>query len=192
MSAFLGPIHFWLYHKIGKQESLTKTIAAFAARKNWITSADAYTRELPALETAIDESNIHGWLQAQIHDAETRYAQLVETIFAEDAARLDALCDVAYDFGQQHAVQGDDAPSLYRAMEDFFVNGMPCDRVNSVTVESPDRVSWEMTQDIHASYWHGSGDVYYALRKRVMDGMLDGTGFTLYMPDTAHYTIMKD
>ena len=31
MSAFLGPIHFWLYNKIGNQELLTKEIAALAA-----------------------------------------------------------------------------------------------------------------------------------------------------------------
>lgn len=34
MSAFLGPIHFWLYNKIGKQEELTRAIAVFAGQKN--------------------------------------------------------------------------------------------------------------------------------------------------------------
>ena len=77
MSAFLGPIHFWLYHKIGNQELLTKEIAASAVSNGWILDTDSYTKTLPPLETVIDEGNIHGWLQAQITDAETRYACLV-------------------------------------------------------------------------------------------------------------------
>lgn len=68
MSAFLGPIHFWLYNKIGKQEELTKAIASMAAGNGWISDRTAYIRDLPALEDVIDESNIHGWLQDQIHD----------------------------------------------------------------------------------------------------------------------------
>ena len=35
MSAFLGPIHFWLYNKIGNQEQLTKEIAAAAVQNGW-------------------------------------------------------------------------------------------------------------------------------------------------------------
>ena len=79
MSAFLGPIHFWLYNKIGKQEELTKAIASMAAGNGWISDRTAYIRDLPALEDVIDESNIHGWLQDQIHDAKTRYADLIQT-----------------------------------------------------------------------------------------------------------------
>ena len=51
MSAFLGPIHFWLYNKIGKQEELTKAIAAYAERTGWIQEQKKYTKELPSLET---------------------------------------------------------------------------------------------------------------------------------------------
>ena len=36
MSAFLGPIHFWLYNKIGNQEKLTKEIADLAVQNGWI------------------------------------------------------------------------------------------------------------------------------------------------------------
>ena len=74
MSMFLGPIHYWLYNKINNQEKLTAAIASEASKKGWISDAAAYTKELPAIESVIDESNIHGWLQLQITDAETRYA----------------------------------------------------------------------------------------------------------------------
>lgn len=54
MSAFLGPIHFWLYNKIGKQEELTKAIASMAAGNGWISDRTAYIRDLPALEDIPD------------------------------------------------------------------------------------------------------------------------------------------
>lgn len=189
MSTFLGPIHFWLYHKIGNQESLTKAIADFARQQNWMANANKYTKVLPPLESVIDEGNIHGWLQAQITDAETRYAGLVNELLSDDSGRLDALCSVAFDFGKEHMVKAADAAEVYKAFEDFFVNGMPCDHVNAVTDNRPERLSWEMTQDIHAQYWDNSAADYYTIRKRVMDGMLFGTKFRIEMPDTAHYTI---
>ena len=191
MSAFLGPIHFWLYGKIGNQESLTKVIADHAIGQGWITNADDYIKTLPPLETVIDEGNIHGWLQAQITDAETRYAKLIRMILAEDSGRLDGICAAAFDFGKAHISQAADAESAYRAFEDFFVNGMPCDRVNAVTEQSPETVSWEMARDIHAQYWNGDSTPYYLLRKSVMDGMLAGTALAVEMQDTAHYTIKR-
>lgn len=192
MSAFLGQIHFWLYNKIGKQEALTKAIADYGLRNCRITGAEKYTKVLPPLETVIDEGNIHGWLQAQIADAETRYAELVSVLISHDRKHFDALCSVAFNFGKEHTVKAADAPGVYKAFEDFFVNGMPCDRVNAVTENSPERVAWEMTKDIHAQYWNEIVGTYYALRKFVMDGMLLGTGFKVEMSDDAHYTITKN
>ena len=192
MSAFLGPIHFWLYNKIGNQEVLTKAIADYALQQKWIANAEKYTKTLPPLETVIDEGNIHGWLQAQITDAETRYAELVSRILSDGSGRLDALCTVAFDFGREHTVEAADTAEAYKAFEDFFVNGMPCDHVNAVTENSPECVAWEMTQDIHAQYWNGSSKPYYTLRKSVMDGMLTETKFKVEMLDTAHYTITKN
>ena len=84
MSLFLGPIHYWLYGKIGNQEELTKRIAAYAQQKNLIDSSTEYVRELSPLEEVIDEGNIHGWLQARIANAEMRYADLVTLILAND------------------------------------------------------------------------------------------------------------
>ena len=192
MSAFLGPIHFWLYNKIGIQEALTKAIADYALQQKWIANVEEYTKTLPPLETVIDEGNIHGWLQSQITDAETRYAELVSRILSDGSGRLDALYTVAFDFGREYTVEAADAAEVYKAFEDFFVNGMPCDRVNSVTENNPERVTWEMTQDIHSQYWDESSKPYYALRKSVMDGMLSETKYKVEMPDTAHYTITNN
>ena len=72
MSLFLGPVHFWLYDKIKNQEALTSSIA-----EHFDKGAE-YTKQLLPLEEGIDEGNIHGWLQSQITDAETRYAKQPE------------------------------------------------------------------------------------------------------------------
>lgn len=190
MSAFLGPIHFWLYHKIGKQEELTKAITAYAKREGWIKDQAKYTKDLPALEDVIDESNIHGWLQEQIRDAETRYADLVGTV--SNATRFEEIRGVAFAFGKKYTLQASTSPTeAYKAFEDFFVNGMPCDRVNAVVSESEDELSWTMTQDIHAQYWKDGSEIYYTLRSEVMRGMLNGTGLVLASNDNVTYTIKR-
>ena len=192
MSLFLGPIHYWLYNKIGNQERLTSVIAAKAKEKDWITDTDSYTKELPDLETAIDESNIHGWLQEQIIDAERRFASLVIEI-KKQGINLEELESIAFDFGNENLPDSKaDVTEIYRHFEDFFVNGMPCDHINIVTDESENQLSWEMDQDIHGQYWTG-GDVadYYKLRKAVMDGMLSGLDYVAEASDLYHYTIRR-
>ncbi len=190
MSATLGPIHFWLYAKIGNQEQLTLEIANAAVGSGWIDTAEPYVKTLPPLESVIDEGNIHGWLQDQITDAETRYAALVSLILSKHEERLEQLCQAAYSFGQQHALPAKSPEEIYKAFEDFFVNGMPCDRVNAVTDTAADHLSWEMTRDIHAPYWNGSTAPYYAIRKSVMEGMLKDTGYQLLASDDFHYSIV--
>ena len=192
MSLFLGPIHYWLYNKIGNQERLTSVIAAKAKENDWIKNADSYTKELPDLETAIDERNIHGWLQEQITDAESRFASLVIEI-KKQGINLEELESIAFDFGKENLPDSKaDATEIYRHFEDFFVNGMPCDRINIVTDESENQLSWEMDQDIHGHYWTG-GDVadYYKLRKAVMDGMLARLDYMVEEGDLYHYSIHR-
>lgn len=195
MSQFLGPIHFWLYGKIGRQEALTRHLAEFALREGYLTDAAPYLRELPPLETVIDEGNIHGWLQSRISDAEARYAALVLTAVAGDAGREQALCEQAHAFGLLHAMPAGTSPAeAYKAFEDFFVNGMPCDRVNTVTESEDTRLRWEQTKELHGEHWvvHGGDSaLYYRLRKAVMDGMLAGSGLRLDAADGAHYAIEK-
>lgn len=191
MSKFLGPIHYWLYNKIGNQEKLTSAIAKYAESKQLIASADPYLKELPSLEAVVDESNIHGWLQAQISDAEIRYAQLIVALECADGVNFDEVLDVAFEFGKGHKVSGDtDAMSVYEAFENFFVNGMPCDRVNVIVAQKTDELSWEMTQDIHAEYWkNGNCTTYYRIRKAVMDGMLAESSFKVIMDGPYRYSI---
>ncbi len=112
MSKRLGPIHCKMYAKIGKQEELTRAIASEAESRGWIPDAEKYTREQPPLEDVIDTADIHGWIQGRIDDAETRFAELVGAITAEDAGRLEEILEIAFDFGKKCGLAGADTQSL--------------------------------------------------------------------------------
>ena len=101
MSAFLGPIHYWLYNKIQLQEELIREIVSFGEESSWKVFSDkklaeeTVNKELRPLNELIDVMNIHGWLQERIQDAESRYALLVPRILKEDEKHLSALEAVA-------------------------------------------------------------------------------------------------
>ena len=193
MSKVLGPIHHWLYGKIGHQEELSKCLAKTAQAEGYLTDASPYLRELLPLEQVIDEGNIHGWLQARIQDAERRFAELVLTAAGGEELRLQKLEQAAEDFGRSHTLAaGCSAAEAYRAFEDFFVNGMPCERVNAVTLDDGERLCWEQTKELHEQPWRelgGDGALYYRLRRRVIAGMLEGSGLVLESPDKDHYCL---
>ena len=90
MSKFLGPVHFWLYRKIQFQESLIDALISYAVQEGWndedLTRYSCQDRR--QLDEIIDETNIHGWLQARIQDAEKRYAALVLHLVGSDETLL--------------------------------------------------------------------------------------------------------
>ena len=59
MSAFLGPIHYWMYGKIQAQEELIRCLAAKAAEENWAADLEEYLNfEDRSLDAIIDGDNI--------------------------------------------------------------------------------------------------------------------------------------
>ena len=68
MSAFLGPIHIWLFEKIKFQENLNKHLIEMAAVKGYnkekLAEVDSVCGVLEEGELAdlIDGMNIHGWI----------------------------------------------------------------------------------------------------------------------------------
>lgn len=185
MSAFLAPIHFWLYNKIALQEELINDIIDCARHNKWDERLNGETvesyscGELPALESVIDTDNIHGWLQSRIRDCESRYAKLLIGLLAIDPERLNQLKQVAYDFGTHHAIDADaDAQDAFKVMNDSLLDGMPCDHVNSLLTDSSEEVSWERTQNLHAQYWTNAGGdsrYYDVFRTQIIYGLISHT-----------------
>lgn len=192
MSAFLGPIHFWLYNKIQFQENLIDELVAYVTAKGWSDKADQYvSTDRRKLDEVIDEANIHGWLQSRIHDAEGRYAALVLDAAGDDAEKFDALKQAARDFGAKQGLQAATAPEAFHRLDDLLLDGMPCDQVNRVRESDDARIAWDRTMDLHSEFWQGHGDRYYALRQALVDGLLSATDYALESPAEGQYEIVK-
>lgn len=192
MSAFLGPIHFWLYNKIQFQENLIDELVAYVTAKGWSDKVDQYvSTDRRKLDEVIDEANIHGWLQSRIHDAEGRYAALVLDAAGEDAEKFDALKEAARDFGAKQGLQAATAPEAFHRLDDLLLDGMPCDQVNRVRESDDARIAWDRTMDLHSEFWQGHGDRYYALRQALVDGLLSATDYALESPAEGQYEIVK-
>jgi len=181
MSRFLGPIHHWLYNKINLLEDIEKAILrnvaneaqASALEKDLVNTYGPYLNHAP-LESLIDQDNIHGWLQNKIKIAELRQSKLIERIISsagEDA--YDQVAEIYADFGKKHGSEamgeGAQTPEqIFKNLDNFLLEGMPCDRVNAVTSNTPDQLEWQKDRCVHAPFWNEGGtDVthYYAFRQ---------------------------
>ena len=89
MSAFIGPIHYWLYGKIRlvnqRQEYLREKVSEMCgstAEELWEQVTQSYGEPLPEkdLGELIAHDNIHGWLQRQINLAESREAAFIKEL----------------------------------------------------------------------------------------------------------------
>lgn len=184
MSAFLGPIHTWLYGKILFQNELVERISEYAQDKGWIENDSAARRcgTLPKGELAeiCDESNIHGWLQDKVSLVEGNLAYLVTELLKEHPERLNEICNVAYEVGKTRKPEENlNLGQAYKHIESLILNGMPCDRVNDLIKDTSDSIEWRETSDVHKKYWDeagGDNQNFFAVREKAVQGIFDGTG----------------
>lgn len=182
MSAFLGPIHFWLYNKIKLQESFIQSILDASAKNNWYQDLEneleqkyGKTDDRP-LEEIIDQGNIHGWLQGKIAIAEKKLAFAITSILNKNPNYITELKELAHNFGAANSVpESSNASDCYKFLNDSLIDGMPCDRVNEVIESGDEQVIWSQNICVHSDYWNeveGNIDVYYILRHEIIKGML--------------------
>lgn len=187
MSAFLGPIHYWLYNKIEFQNNLVENVISYSetfGEQSGIRSelSNKYGElEKQPLEEIIDGTNIHGWLQGKVSIVEYRLADVIAGILEKDQGRLEDLEKIFYEFGKEHsAADKDSAVMIYRFVTDNLLDGMPCDRANQLVTEEDELAVWVRNTCVHKAYWDSvSGDisVYYSLRDALIKGMLYGSSF---------------
>ncbi|MDF2568456.1 MAG: hypothetical protein K0R55_60 [Sporomusa sp.] len=175
MSAFLAPIHYWLYNKIRhviereqkiyeRADSLCGGTAEEARSQAW----QSYGEPLPEADLSIhiDQSNIHGWLQRQINVAESREAAFIQALVDNcgDAA-IDLARKVFSEHGAHCARHADaqdkyetsTATGIYKAINDYYLNGMPCDQADAVIESSPDKMVWESAVCLQDPNWKRAG-----------------------------------
>ncbi len=181
MSAFLGPIHHWLFNKIRLHEELEGGLVEqftteYGSQINEIVErAEQYYGEPLArkpLEEQIDLMNIHQWLNNTIERTETRLAYILGEVFRK---HNDEAIEIALaEYKKQGAECGSDArekgmsntaPQIYKAINDYLLEGMPCDRVNFVTESSDESLKWKTTECLHKGYWKEAGADIAALYK---------------------------
>lgn len=201
MSAFLGPIHYWLFKKIKIQDKMTDRILKLNEKKGWIHDLrDKVDRqygvlEQEELENIIEEGNIHGWLQERVSLVENRLAYVVTLL---NEAKPNCLTEV-YDEMEQLGVElsetlPDNAVKAYQMLQDILLDGMPCDHVNQIVEENENEVIWKRTRCIHQDYWHkmgGTSSFYYQLRNYLLKGILEQTAFAFNEQSEGVYKLYK-
>ncbi len=180
MSLFLGKIHFWLYNKVLWTEKIEEDILNWArdkglpAEKWFRENSEQYGASMgrEPLEKIIDTSNIHGWLQDRIESAELRQAALVTEILTEDMSYKAELLELFKKQGEAAAKEYGEKPEapegIFNALNDYILEGMPCDRVNEVVSSGETEFVWRTTTCLHTQYWDRvKGDIshFYDLRK---------------------------
>jgi hypothetical protein len=184
MSAFLGPIHYWMYDKILLQNEMVSQVFEYSKKYKKDLEKEATEKygevQNKPLETVIDEQNIHGWLQKQVSIVEYKLAYGVTNILKEAPDALEELKEAYYQIGTHHVPEkGKTIPEIYKYLNDKLLDGMPCDRANELVEESEESVTWKRRMCVHRIFWDEvGGDVknYYQLRESLIQGMLDPIG----------------
>lgn len=193
MSAFLAPIHTWLFKKIILAEELEKSLQqAYIDKyndsaKDIVKASLAYGSPIDttkSIEDIIDTSNIHGWLQDKISRVETRTALIITEMtkkYGEEAYDIAKEC-----FAKQGKTVGEtpkakemaEAPEeIFNTLNNYLLEGMPCDRVTRLTKSENNLLEWETTSCIHKSYWDivdGDVNMFYELRHIWMQSFIEG------------------
>ena len=184
MSAFLGPVHEWMYEKIKIQESLVQAILALAESERWNDSLRQEINqkygelEQGSLEEIVDETNIHGWLYERVACVENRLAYAAKQLLCGHEERSKDILSVFYKDGQEKGASlpsESDCIQIYTKMTDSLLDGMPCDSAVEVQTESQDEGVWNYVGDIHEAYWralNADAAIFYRLRAEWIKGFL--------------------
>ncbi|ACD23720.1 conserved hypothetical protein [Clostridium botulinum B str. Eklund 17B (NRP)] len=177
MSLFLGKIHFWLFNKILWFEGLENEIIDVAKSEGLDILnlqkeiEDKYGTKLPnkPLDEIIDTSNIHGWLQERIYSSEGRIAAWTTVIIDNKREAKTKLEEIYINQGiiaakevKEEGIRLDSAENIFNKVNDYILDGMPCDRVNEIINSNENCIEWTRRICVHKEIWDKeSGDVEY-------------------------------
>ena len=165
MSAFLAPIHTWLFSKILLAEELEKSLKEVYIDKYGDIAKDVVEKSLAYgspidttknIEDIIDISNIHGWLQDKISKVETRTAFIITEMIKKYGEEAEAIAKECFE--EQGKTVGEtlkakempeNPEELFNALNNYLLEGMPCDRVTRIIKSENDIFEWETTSCIH-------------------------------------------
>lgn len=183
MSAFLAPIHTWLFNKILLAEDLERDLQTLYIDKYGDSAKELIQKSLSygepidnakKIEDIIDVSNIHGWLQEKISKVETRTAYLITEMVNNYAKEAEVIAEACFEeqgktVGEKARINemSGNAEEIFNALNNYLLEGMPCDRVNRLIKSENNLIEWETTTCIHKKYWDvvkGDVNIFYKLR----------------------------
>ena len=178
MSAFLAPIHFWMYDKILIAQELTFKLEEKFLNKEEREEVESlfpglYSKDL---EEVIDQSNIHGWLHIAVSNVEIRFAYIVKTLL-DKGISLEEIKKVAFEYGKTFSEQ--EVSSLkdaYELLMDILLDGLPCDVSISVAREEENELEFVLYNDIHKQYFNEFDlevSLYHEIREAFVNGILE-------------------
>lgn len=173
MSAFIGPVHYWLYGKIKVVSEREKYIFHKAYEMCGSTAEElretvwqTYGAPLPDTDLGdlIDHNNIHGWLHRQIQIAESREAAFIKELL--DLCVAQSMLEQS--FVEHGKITGElakasgkqavsNAPGIYQVLGDYYLNGMPCDQGDMIVSTAEEKVVWEVSDCLQEPNWKRAG-----------------------------------
>jgi hypothetical protein len=201
MSAFLGPIHYWLYNKIQQQQAIVDELYVLGEKNALSLEAqcnDLYgTFENKPLEEMIDHGNIHGWLQERVSQVEYKYAYCITKLLEKNSELKASITEIvagnATNLAASLKEYSLDAAGIFKVIEDNLLDGMPCDHANRVLGKSADKVTWIRTLCVHSNYWAEVGgdiNIYYELRDAWIESLVKELGYSFAKTEDATYSIV--
>jgi len=204
MSAFLGPIHHWLYGKIKLQQQLVEEIISLAKDKGETNlesklNSTYGTFDSRPLEEIIDGNNIHGWLQDKVSKVEYKLAEGVTQLLTQNRIDMSELENIFYKSGEtvaERLAREEDLTlsQVFKAASDSLLDGMPCDHAIELVKQEADEVIWKKVICVHERYWKEvGGDIknYYVLRSAWLKGLATTIGLDFEQLDENTYVLKR-
>ncbi|MBI5683115.1 MAG: hypothetical protein HZC45_08140 [Deltaproteobacteria bacterium] len=197
MSAFLGPIHYWLFNKIklveDRESAIVKAFSEkFGGDVNVIAKNARERYGEPVGDTPIDQmigdSPIHGFLHNRITVAESRESFILSEFIKKYSGEANnPAMETAYKHGletgrhalKEYEIENVNPESAYKVLQNFFLDGMPCDHVTEVDQPSEKELHGRHTDCLHKSYWDEagiSGNFMCEYLAKWVDGFIAGLG----------------
>lgn len=191
MSAFLGPVHFWMYGKLKKRENLIQAVIKFKDGKYGSSDTEAVINEkcgaFPAgnLEEIIDLNNIHGSLSELTELSEKRLACAAAEILNTDKNTCE-LERIFYENGNaERAEYGSlsNCDEIFKAIGSSLADGMPCDSGINVLNQNDSEIMWEVNPNVHIPFWEKSPlsvSLFFDLRDAWLRGFFSNIACAAY------------
>lgn len=203
MSLHLGKIHYWLYNKIMWFQGLEEELIHLAKEEG--INVESYLKDITIqygemlpdlpLEEVIDKGNIHGWLQGKINSAEGRVAACCKAILKCNEGKIkveNIFISQGMKAGEEVVRRGEilnSAVEIYNSLNDYILDGMPCDRVDEIINSSELKIQWRKRICVHKNIWEKAGvdvNMFYELRSLWIKA------FVTEVNSNFHYTDSED